>query len=56
MTMFLAFASAPVVPAPVGTVVIASFAAASRIVALFSWSALAAAASSRADVSPACTV
>ena len=52
-TMFFAFASAPAVPVPVATVVSASFAAMSRIVAPFSAMALAAAASSRADVSPA---
>ena len=53
MTMSFAFASAPVVPLPVATVVTASFAAASRIVAPFRLRAFAAAASSRDDVSPA---
>ena len=52
-TMFLAFATLPGVPLPVATVVTASFAATSRIVEPFSESALAAAASSRAAVSPA---
>ena len=48
-----AFARAPAVPVPVATVVSASLAAESLIVAPFSESAFAAPASSRAEVSPA---